>query len=257
MARRRVVFLLDQPLFRVAARKPLLRWQAITHDGDPLDEQNEKLTDAFQSPDRHRDQAPRKLWKRMNRSRLLAALSRGDPRLKRVTLVCGAGLGKTTNLQHIEAHINQHLAEGRGQQLAFFLEMAELPSIFQRVGLTPSEALLDHLSNRIANQLGITKGAMLFELRRRLKQGTITLLLDSLDQAGARPDGPAMRAFQQLLVSPWQNCSIWLSGRPEAFRVNAQAFPHDWVGWQFFRIAQFDEAEARYHLEVCTQATHD
>lgn len=89
------------------------------------------------------------------------------------------------------------------------------------------------------------------ELKRRRHQGRITLLLDSLDQAGAAAKGKAVQTLAALIKSTWEDCPIWISGRPHAFEGNRLLFLEDPAQqWQFLRIGQLDPPECGFLLDA-------
>jgi predicted NACHT family NTPase len=233
-------------LFRLAERQPEARWQAVVNEAEPHDaRRKDAFTPAFRPPAEERTPDHEPTWRRLNREKLVVGLADPPARWRRVALVCGAGLGKTTNLHWLEAAINRQ-ANFRGKQLAFFLKIREL---------TDSAAdLLQKLCLRLHNQLGrlhseLDRNLELALVRKR-QQGRITLLLDSLDQAGADPDDAAVRALQALLGGVWAPCPIWVSGRPHAFKANRALFLDRAIDrWQFVRVGQLDEPECRFLLE--------
>lgn len=84
---------------------------------------------------------------------------------------------------------------------------------------------------------------------RMLRDGRVTFLLDSLDQAAAY--NPC-HALSVLTSGPWRNCRVWVSGRPYAFRdeqSKLQAMCEPWP-WEFMRIGPLDEAEACQNIEM-------
>ena len=235
----RSVFLLGQPLFRLVERRPEARWHAVINEAEPRDDRRKgDFTPALRPPTEAGTPDPEHTWRRLDREELVVRLADPLPEWHRVALVCGAGLGKTTNLQWLEAALNRH-ANHRGKQLAFFLEIKDLPD-------SPA---------RLMQFLCTKKGArnLKHALRDKRRQGQITLLLDSLDQAGARPEDPAIRSLQTLLSSVWSPCPIWVSGRPHAFEANRTLFLPSVNDWQFLRVGQLDEPECRFLLDE-TQA---
>ncbi len=68
-------------------------------------------------------ESPRRWTRLADRGELIKHATSDDEAWRRVGVVCGAGLGKTTNLKWLEAAING-LDDGRGKQLAIFLVTA-------------------------------------------------------------------------------------------------------------------------------------
>lgn len=235
-------FLLAQPLFRAVGRG---RWRAALHEREPIDARRQAagFADAFR---RANDGGPPATWRRVNRGKLTAVLRGGPGRLPRVGLVCGGGLGKTTNLLFLEHEIN---ADSRGPQLAVFLELGDLAAAHE------SGPFEDEVLKLIEHRLGVGSAAaqqkLHVQLLRKLTAGRVTFLLDSLDQAGAATDGPAMTALATLCRGPWSACPVWVSGRPAAFQGNRGFFVESpGPAWRLFRVGQLDEPEARELLDA-------
>ena len=79
---------------------------------------------------------------------------------------------------------------------------------------------------------------------RLIRQGRITFLLDSLDQADRPKAIKAIRALHNNAAK----CRIWISGRPYAFRETSTEL-REMCRWQFLRILPQDEPECRQLLE--------
>jgi NACHT domain len=223
------------------------RWQAVINEAEPRDDRRKDgFTAAFRPPAGEEEGSPgESVWRRLSREKLAAGLADPSAGWRRVALVCGAGLGKTTNLAWLEAAINRQ-GGYRGKQLAFFLEIKDLTESaadLLRLLCTRVQDRIDPAACQPAPQLEM-------ELARKRQQGEITLLLDSLDQAGAGPRGTAVRALKALLRSVWSGCPVWISGRPHAFKANRDLFLDSPTGrWQFLRVGQLDEPECRFLLE--------
>jgi predicted NACHT family NTPase len=166
-----------------------------------------------------------------------------DPAWRHVALVCGAGLGKTTNLKWLEAAVNG-LKNGCERPLAFALDLEQLPD--------NREALLQLLVGNIMDRVEAEEAKVRHRLRRLLAAGRVTFLLDSLDQSDPNPKGPVVAALRKLVEGVWRRCRVWISGRPYAFRTARPALqslvPN--LNWRFLRIGQLDEPECRQLLET-------
>jgi hypothetical protein len=245
-ATNRDVFVLGQPLFRLRTVDPEARWQAVINEAEPRDDRRgDGFTPAFRPPRREDGPEQEPTWERLDRTRLIDTLADPPAAWRRVALVCGAGLGKTANLSWMEAALNRH-ATHRGRQLAYCLELQELTC--------SADDLMDRLLRSVRNRVGGSWRAgvpLEQDFLRRRTQGRITLLLDSLDQAGPAPQGGVVRALDALLHGAWSACPVWVSGRPHAFRMNPRLFrdfPND--AWEFVRVGQLDEPECRFMLET-------
>jgi len=233
-------FLLGQPLFRLREQDPEMRWQAVLCEGEPRDKLRDdaKFVEAMQPADSRQQQ--RKAWERIDRRALHLELIANAPEWHRVALVCGAGLGKTTMLKQLEWSINEHNRH-TGWKHALFLGLEEL--------VEDKEALEDVLLLKLANDTEKRKDDFRDALRRRRIDARVLFLLDSLDQAGAGPKSPAIKALNSLIRGIWKKCPIWVSGRPRAFESHRDLFKD----WTFLRVGQLDEAERRFILDS-TQA---
>ena len=127
----------------------------------------------------------------------------------------------------------------RGSHLAFRLRLEEVP--------LDGRGLLDHLVGKLRKA---TETRGFDSAARRLRAaGRITLLFDSLDQAGPTRVVPAL---EELMSHHWAECRIWISGRPWAFR---QASPilrnkHPNTPWQFVRVGQLLPPKCKFLLET-------
>src|SRR5262249_52535970 len=140
----------------------------------------------------------------------------GDRPLHRVGLVCDAGLGKTTNLQWLAAHL-----AGRGErQLPLLLDLKEDLDLLieERKPGRPSEALAHRLAKLIEDKAGGDPRRHLSAIRRLQASGRITLLIDGLDHVTAT--GRLGTLLRELLDSQqWRPCPAWIAGRPSAFEA--------------------------------------
>lgn len=236
-------FLLGQPVWYAEAPKPNVRWNMAEREDEPTDELS-KGEPAHRSAPFDGDEPLREgeaKWTRIDRDQLLQHATSDEPQWRRVGLVCGAGLGKTTNLKWLAAAINR-LHQGRGKNLAVFLDVEKLHR--QQNGV--KSWIVEEVTNKVPDNKELTP----FAVHRLLADGRVTFLLDSLDQS---PEPKAtVDALINLLTGSWKQCRVWLSGRPYAFRSarerleNVEHSP----SWQFLRIGQLDEPECRQLLET-------
>jgi hypothetical protein len=183
--------------------------------------------------------------------------------LNRVALVCDAGLGKTTNMEWLHAH----LSKPGGRQLPVLIRLDTrapeddrpgMPKdhscgldLFEKALKSPNkEHLLDWLTQEL-----FTSGATGDEARhhgalKRLRaQGRITLLIDGLDHAISNSN--IRTHLRQFLQSDqWRHCPIWIAGRPTAFAsLWKELFCESC--WQFHRVAPLAEAEIAFYMAEC------
>ena len=164
-----------------------------------------------------------------------------QPEWKRVLLICGAGYGKTTNLEWLAAELNGE--ERRSDKnFAIFDELHGL--IKSLITDDRRKTVNQYVANKLQTWGGFSEAEATSQANRLITRGRITFLLDSLDQAD-RPR--AMEAINQLHKDA-PECRVWISGRPYAFReteTSLRKLGH----WEFLRIAPLDEPECRQLLE--------
>lgn len=233
-------FLLDQPIWQCDA-PPEERWPMAEAEHEPDDDGSQS---AHQPSGERAEFAG--TWNRISRDTMLEYAISDDPAWHRVGVVCGAGLGKTTNLNWLAARINRRQL-GRDKNLAVFMELSDFEL------LKDQEKLKNELVTRINNRKSGKQDLTDLAVERMLTDGRITFLLDSLDQANPDPNGKAVKALVALLDGgKWKACRVWVSGRPYAFRM-ARKKLETLKGnppWQFLRIGQLDEPECRQLLET-------
>ena len=160
---------------------------------------------------------------------------------KRVLLVCGAGYGKTTNLEWLAAELN---GEERRDDKNFAI-FDELHGLINNLASDEGRiSVVQYVANKLETWGGFSKEEATSQASRLISRGRITFLLDSLDQAD-RPR--AMDAILQLHRDA-PECRIWISGRPYAFRETEKSL-RKMAHWQFLRIAPLEEPECRQLLE--------
>jgi hypothetical protein len=167
-------------------------------------------------------------WKKLLRADLIRDAANLDaPR--RVAVISSAGLGKSTNLGFVEAHVCE---EQGGKQLPFLIrldrtEKRDEPShigALQDAIKNPKE-LLAWLALRVDLAVGGDKERHRWAVERYAAAGRITLLFDGLDHVMELDKERFLSGLAALLnAPPWRNCPIWISGRREAFEVWGEAF---------------------------------
>lgn len=261
-------FLIRQPIWHLNEDDPELRWEMGVVEDDPTEESQREQRprkgvvirrDRRQLMDRgaEPEETAEPKWELLDRDDLVRnvlADSPDDPvrPWHRVALVSGAGLGKTANLQWLASRINQH-EDGRDRQVAIFTPLRDLP--------VSSETLPEFVYQWLIEYYGQNPNehetAMLKEVALRLlKQGRVLFLLDSLDEAGAAENSPAITKLKQLMNQTWQRNPVWVSGRPYAFRATEKVLC-DMVPaahWNFVRIGPLNEPEARQLVETAGRA---
>jgi len=237
-------FLVRQPFWYCEASKQEDRWEAAKQDEEPEIEGLESGNHPPQGNEPLEKRDHRKSWRRITRQHLVQCALSLDANWRHVALVCGAGLGKSTNFKYLEAAVNRQL-DGRHELIAICLEISDLERL-----QTPSRALFieDIVVDRLRTAQGdLSDEQLRFSATRLLDAGRLLLLLDSLDQSDHAAKSLSMRWLKFLLATP---CKIWVSGRPYAFKEaenELKSFCHD---WQFLRVGQLDEPEARQLIET-------
>jgi hypothetical protein len=182
---------------------------------------------------------PSPAWVAVESSKLVDRLmARGD--VKRLAVVCAAGLGKSTNLQWFA----KELAAPGSHQLPFFfaLDDPRLPDN----GLDFWHRTLPHQLRQADGNSGLAQERLVSLLQRLRALGRITLLLDSIDQASKA----LLLLVQELLTSgDWAGCPIVLSARPHAIfdRWERLIVPSE-EAWHFVRVEPLREGERRLLL---------
>jgi hypothetical protein len=231
------IFLLDQPFWLAESVRPEERWELALHEGEP---EIERLPSAHRLDPEEAERKTAAKWKRIDRATVIAYAISDDPTFRRVGVVCGAGLGKTTNLEYLQAAING-LNYGFNKDFAHFFDLDELPD--------DCDTLLETMVKKIKTRTGFDDVTVRNALLRLLKAGRVTFLLDSLDQTDT---AEALAALRELMQGIWGGNRVWVSGRPYAFRT-AQSALQKMAGsltWQFIRIGELDVPECRFLLEA-------
>ncbi|MBP3957860.1 SUMF1/EgtB/PvdO family nonheme iron enzyme [Gemmata sp. G18] len=184
-------------------------------------------------------------WGAITRRAVLDRSAGADPPL-RVALVCDAGLGKTTNLQWVEAH----LGVSRGSSQLPVLIRLDTPGgldLLEREYDAPG-AILDYISSAISRSVGgHPPAAYRREVERLQAASRVTLLIDGLDHAFSRPGIPSV--LDALLKSAgWRGCPVWVAGRPHAFDTSWELFGSP--EWRFLRVEPLDPADIRTYLTL-------
>jgi hypothetical protein len=184
-------------------------------------------------------------WQPVPRSELLERLSQSDVsgRWSRCILVTDAGIGKTTNMRWLHAHLN---AVG-GAVIAIHLDVATLP-------VEPSaviRTLTHHLRRANGNDEAVGSDqevdSVLIGMRR---EGRLVLLIDALDQVDAA-NLACLQTLRHLLVDEhWKSCPIVLGSRPFAVERDWNLLFPDAAatGWQFLHVEEFNPDQQRRYL---------
>jgi formylglycine-generating enzyme required for sulfatase activity len=192
------------------------------------------------------------------------------PRRRRLYLVGGGGMGKTTNMRWLEAAFNGLDADERADENATPVEALALLVNFG----DPNESLVDKndeqvgtvLQHVIAKCLGLPEGGRSTEsrwfmeaiedgLRRDAAAGRLAILIDGLDHVGA-DKVPLLTSIQSEAPGRyWTPCTIVASGRPQAVQrwQDTPANMDSTVAtshWRFVEPAEFSEQEARFFLDT-------
>jgi formylglycine-generating enzyme required for sulfatase activity len=168
----------------------------------------------------------------------------------RVALVCDAGLGKTTNMQWLAAHI----APGEGSRqipLLLRLDSTDDVDLLERQS-RDTNAVFDRLVTEVTNTVedfrNRDEGKIRQALALKQSRGRISLLIDGLDH-GLSASG-VLGALARLVKSPqWKNCPVWVAGRPYAFDNAHPLFFSD-PAWHFLRVDPLAEPEIRHYLTL-------
>ncbi len=192
-----------------------------------------------ETPESRPDRDP---WQPIERSKLLE-LASGRARPLRVGLVCDAGLGKTTNLQWLEASLAGRPGSGT-LPLLIRLDSTRGLDLLEAEHRTPG-AVLDHLASAISRNGGGDLTQNRRSVERLQADGRITLLIDGLDHALSRDGVPGLLG-DVLGSDGWRGCPVWVAGRPHAFDGAWDLF----VGpdWTFLRVEPLGEPEVRLYL---------
>lgn len=220
------------------------QWSAAVQEEEPeIDGQESGFRAPVNEDDNvARERGFRPTWHRMTREHLLRCALTTDPSWKTVAMVCGAGLGKTTNFKYLETVINR-LWDHRGQYFAHFVELSDLGTFgsiknyfeeqHKKCDLPGARASIDEIK---------------FAWDRAYVSGNILFLVDSLDQADHGEKSKGLSRLKELIEGP---CKVWLSGRSHAFRSAKETlYEMPTSPWRFLRVGQLDEPEARQLIET-------
>jgi hypothetical protein len=180
------------------------------------------------------DKAAPSPWEPVDRWQLARRLTAGGD-VRRLAVVCAAGLGKSTNL----GWLAKELAAPRLRQVPFLFELDDkgLPrglDDFWKVTLPDRIA-------RVRGNGGVTRPRVRFALARYRAQGRITLLFDSIDQASRR----GLRLVRAALSDGnWKDCPVVISARPHAvFEQWDELIGAGEQDWRFVRIEPLAEEQ--------------
>ncbi len=250
---RRDYFLLRQPFWFADTEIIEERWEFAKLEEEP---EIDGLESAFKTaPDsegggngKGRDSNH---WRRTTREHLLQCAITDDPSWLHVAVVCSAGLGKSTNFKYLEATINRQF-EFSGPYFAIYAELFELGRYS-----THDELVSRLLLPKLRREKGVSELEVQLAFDRLYDSGRIIFLLDSLDQANHSQNSSTMQRLGELvnpILKPGRDspCKVWISGRSYAFalaEVELRAMSAK-KPWQFLRVGQLDEPEARQLMET-------
>jgi hypothetical protein len=188
--------------------------------------------------DRHAERLAREEaespWQELPRDDLVASLIAGGE-VKRLAVVCAAGLGKSTNLRWLA----KELVRPGSTQVPFFFalddpDLPDSPREFWNVTL-PDAVRLGRDNSDLADH------QILSALKRYRALGRLTLLLDSIDQASER----GLKLLRRLLAADdWRDCPIVVTARPHAvFDGWDRLIVPDERAWRFVRVEPLAEPE--------------
>jgi formylglycine-generating enzyme required for sulfatase activity len=192
-------------------------------------------------------------WQPYQREQLCAQAA-GPAPSRRMALVCSAGLGKTTNMTWLAAHIAK---QPGSRQIPFLLRLDDQKDhevlLKERQLGQRGDALVQRLLQKVqdANKgqgvLGSdSSDSCLALIRRHQAAGRITVLIDGLDHALS--NATLTTDLKELLGSEqWQNCPVWIAGRPEAFAACWDEVFSD-PSWEFLRVDPLAEPDIRFYL---------
>jgi formylglycine-generating enzyme required for sulfatase activity len=191
------------------------------------------------------------------------------PRRRRLFLVGGGGMGKSTNMRWLEAALNG-LDDERDEERTAPVDALALLVNFG----DPNESLVDKsdeqvgnvLRHVIAKRLGLpednrsTKSRWFMEaiadgLRRDAARERLAILIDGLDHVGA-DKVPLLTSIQSDAPGRyWTPCTVVASGRPQAVQrwQDTPANMDSTVAtshWRFIEPVKFNEAEAKFFLDT-------
>lgn len=173
--------------------------------------------------------------------------------LKRVFVVSGGGIGKTTLLKWLEFKLNT----GNATTLAFRFDASFfINELFRKPPIKKDSEIIMEL---LANKLDVPQSEqekIKFWLDKEQKAGHIVLLIDGFDHSQANIPEWLIKA-QSPNNPTWGNCSIILSGRPYVINKDtwASLSPHNqdkmFVDyWKFWRPKEFNKNQQKAYLGV-------
>jgi hypothetical protein len=170
---------------------------------------------------------------------------------RRLFLVSGGGVGKTTNMRWLEAELNDDVGSGAFDVLAVRVEAG-------RIVARDDLQVLDVLAEEIANHVGAkgnvwTLEAIRFGLLHDAAAGRLILLIDGLDHVKAGTV-PLLTSIQSDAPGRyWSVCSFVVAGRPHAVKgwKDQPARAEKIVAtsrWRFLEPVEFTAREAEIFL---------
>jgi formylglycine-generating enzyme required for sulfatase activity len=196
-------------------------------------------------------------WRRVARSDVVDALRRPDeggvqlagvalPMPRRLFLISGGGVGKSTNMRWFEATLNT-------ADDIFAVLIAADKLIGQ-----DDDSVLAALTAKIAHDVGEEGNAWAMNaiasgLLREAAGGRCVILVDGLDHVEAEKIGLLLSIQSNLPGHYWSKCGVLIAGRPQAIQgwedAPAQLERTVAVGnWRFLEPAEFEAHEAEIFL---------
>jgi formylglycine-generating enzyme required for sulfatase activity len=196
-------------------------------------------------------------WRRVARSDVVEALRRPHdaarqlagvtlPMPRRLFLISGGGVGKSTNMRWFEATLNTS-----DDVFAVLIGADKL------VGQN-DDAVLAALTAKIASEIGEEGNAWAIDaiangLLKEAASGNCAILVDGLDHVEAEKIGLLLSIQSNLAGHYWSKCGVLVAGRPQAIQGWEDAPAHRErtvaVGlWRFLEPAEFEAHEAEIFL---------
>ncbi len=171
------------------------------------------------------EERPRPPWRAKKRAFFVRQLTAGG-KIRRLAVVCAAGLGKSTNL----VWLAKELADKGQVPFLFTLDHPDLPNTYTDFW---KRTLPDRFRKPTANA-DLPNDRVLPTLRRLREAGRITLLFDSIDQAHKN----GLQLLRAVLESGvWANCPVVVSARPHAvFDGWDELIVPNEGAWRFARV---------------------
>lgn len=196
-------------------------------------------------------------WRRAERDEVAEVLRRPHdaglqiagvavPNPRRLFLISGGGVGKSTNMRWFEATVNS-----TGDVFAVLVLADKL------IG-QDDDSVLSALTEKVAHDSGEAGNAwsehtIATGLLQEAAAGRLIILIDGLDHVEAEKIGLLLSIQSNLPVRYWSKCGVLVAGRPQAIQGWEDAPAHRErtvaVGmWRFLEPAEFQPHEAEIFL---------